>query len=266
MHAAIKALILDMDGVLWRDAEPIGDLPAIFRQIQAAGLKVLMATNNASRSPAQHLERLHGFGVTGLDPWQVVNSAEAVAALLKQRYPQGGDVYIVGEPPLIEILAAAGFYQVKDTSQTSSVLAVVGSIDRRITYDKLKEATRLIYAGALFVGTNPDRTFPTPQGLVPGSGAILAALTAATYQEPLFAGKPSPLMYQLALERLGVGPHETLVVGDRAETDIAGAQALGCRTALVLSGVTDAIQAAQWQPAPDIIAADLAEVVRQITQ
>jgi len=115
----------------------------------------------------------------------------------------------------------------------------------------------LIRAGAPFIATNPDPTFPTPEGLVPGAGAIIAAIEAATGVEAEVIGKPNPGMYRVALQRLKAAPEETLVVGDRLETDIAGAQALGCRTALVLSGVTDEQRARQWDPAPDWIFPDL---------
>lgn len=251
----IQALILDMDGVLWRASEPIGDLPDIFAKISRRGWKVLLATNNATRSIRKHVERLASFGVT-VQPWQVINSAQAAARFLKERYPQGGAVYAIGESGLLEALEEQGF-------QHSEVapLAVVVAMDRGFTYDKLRLATLLIRGGALFVATNPDRTFPTPEGLVPGAGAILAALEAATYQQPIVCGKPAPEMYRMALERLGTSPEHTLVVGDRPETDIAGAQALGCRTALVLSGVASRQEAEAWQPPPDLILEDLTQLV-----
>ena len=229
----IRALILDMDGVLWRDTQPIGDLPRIFEQIDRMGLKVVLATNNATRSTDQFIEKVRGFGVS-LEPWQVVNSAQAAASYLKGLYPNGGPVFIVGEDPLKHTLAESGFLH--DEKQ---VLAVIAALDRQLTYQKLLQATLFIRAGALFIGTNPDRTLPTPQGLVPGAGAVLAAIETATDQKPLIIGKPSPEMYRLAMSRLGTAPQETLVVGDRLETDIVGAQELGCRTALVLSGATN---------------------------
>jgi 4-nitrophenyl phosphatase len=138
---------------------------------------------------------------------------------------------------------------------------VVVGIDRQLSYEKLCRATLLIRSGVPFIGANPDRTFPTPEGLIPGAGAILAAIETATSVKPLIMGKPSPAMYQLALERLGTSPAETLVVGDRLETDIAGAQVIGCRTALVLSGVTSEADAYAWQPPPDFIARNLASLV-----
>ncbi len=112
-----------------------------------------------------------------------------------------------------------------------------------MTYQKLSRATLHIRAGAPFYGTNPDKTFPTPQGLVPGAGSILAAIEAATDVKPIIIGKPQPAMMYMALEKLGTLPEETLVVGDRLETDIAAGQAAGCKTALVLSGVSTKQQA-----------------------
>jgi 4-nitrophenyl phosphatase len=138
-------------------------------------------------------------------------------------------------------------------------------MDRCLTYDQLARATLLIRSGLPFIGTNPDRSFPTPQGLVPGVGAILAAVETASDVKPVIVGKPQPEMYRFALERLGLTPQETLVVGDRAETDILGAQKIGCRTALVLSGVTSPQAAQDWKPAPDWIGPDLTSLLLDLT-
>jgi 4-nitrophenyl phosphatase len=255
---SIKALILDMDGVLWRGAEPIGDLHAIFNEIKLIGLKVIFATNNATRTIHQYVDVLLSYGVVA-EPWQVINSAAAVTHYLCKQFPNGGPVYIIGEQGIIEACTEQGFYQ-----SDSGVLAVIVGMDRKLTYDKLKTATLLLRAGVPFIGTNPDLTFPSPNGLVPGAGSILAALTAASDILPIIVGKPEPTMYQIALERLNLSPDHVLVVGDRPETDIAGAQLIGCRTALVLSGVTNAVQAASWRPAPDIILNDLQDVVKYL--
>ena len=153
---------------------------------------------------------------------------------------------------MINTLAKYGFYQ-----DTQDVLAVVAGLDRQVTYDKLARATLLIRSGAMFVGTNADRTLPMPEGLLPGAGSILAALETATDVQPVVVGKPEPEMYLFALERLKTSPAETLIVGDRLDTDITGAQKIGCHTALLLSGVANETDARNWQPAPDIIAPDL---------
>jgi len=253
---SVRALILDMDGVLWRDQQPIGDLPGIFGEMERKGFRVILATNNATLSVMQYQEKLRRFEVQ-LNPEQIINSPQAVVYYLKRRFPDGGPVFIVGETGLIDTLSQNGFYAAEQ-----NVLAVVAGLDRKLTYDALRQAGLLIREGAVFIGTNPDRTYPVPEGLAPGAGAILAAIQASTDIEPIIVGKPEPVMYQVALERLHMAPDEVLVVGDRLETDIRGAQTLGCRTALVLSGVTTREAAAAWRPAPDLIADDLTEVIQ----
>jgi 4-nitrophenyl phosphatase len=247
-----------MDGVLWRGEQPIGDLPAIFRWLQQQNLRVALATNNATLSVSDYQTKLLRYGVN-VEGWQIVNSSQATGHYLKGRFRDGGKVFVVGEAGLKTTLAEQGFEE-----SDQNVVAVVAGMDRSLTYEKLRKATLLIRSGALFIGTNPDRTFPLPDGLAPGAGAILAALEAATDVSPIIIGKPAPEMYQVALERLGVSPQETLVVGDRLETDIAGAQAIGCRTALVLSGVTSAETARAWKPAPDWVEANLTEVISRL--
>lgn len=250
----LKALILDMDGVLWRDNTPIGDLPALFKKMQSKYL-IILATNNSTNSAQMYVEKLGRFGVQ-LETWQIVNSAQASAAYLKERFPDGGKVYVVGETGLHQELALLGFEHAEE-----DVLAVVAGMDRYITYTKLDIASKLVRQGIPFIGTNPDRTFPTPQGLAPGAGAILAAIEAASYMKPTLIGKPAPEMYRMALQRLQFQPEQALVVGDRLGTDIAGGQNLGCRTALVLSGVTTYQEAEAWQPAPDFIVEDLTRLL-----
>lgn len=253
--SSIKALILDMDGVLWRGSEPIGNLASIFSRIRQLGWSVAFATNNATRSANQYVELLRSFGVP-TEPWQIVTSATAVTAYLHNILPDGGPVYIVGEYGLLEACEMEGYSHSPEGAQ-----AVIAGMDRDLTYTKLKTATILLRKGAPFIGTNPDPTFPTPEGLIPGAGSILAALSTASARIPVIVGKPEPLMYEVAMERLSVSPGQTLVVGDRPETDIIGAQRIGCRTALVLSGVTNDEQAARFQPAPDIITACLDSLV-----
>ncbi len=134
-------------------------------------------------------------------------------------------------------------------------------IDREISFQKVAEATLLVNAGIPFYATNTDRTFPTPRGEVPGAGSWLAVVTSATGVEPIVAGKPFPYLMELSLERLGTKKEDTLVVGDRLETDIAAGQAVGCPTAAVLSGVSSREQAEEWRPKMDIIVEDLASLV-----
>lgn len=255
---SVKAIILDMDGVLWRDNEPIGNLPEIFSEIGMRGWQVSLATNNATRTINQYVEKLANFGVE-VQENQIINSAQAAAIYLKKFFPQGGNVYCVGESALSNTILNEGF-----NISTKNVVAVVVAMDRKLTYEKLVQATLLIRSGAKFIATNPDRTFPTPVGLVPGTGATLAALEAASEIKPVVVGKPAPEMYQIAMQRMGILPENTLVVGDRLETDIAGAQEIGCRSALVLSGVTSLQKAQAWKPALDWLATDLTSLLAQL--
>jgi len=260
LRPTVKGLILDLDGVLWNGATPIGKLSAIFDRIRSLNLKVSLATNNATLTVEEYLSKLHGFGVN-LEAEQIVTSAAATAATLIKAFPEKGAVFVVGETGVIQSLSDAGFSVITDAENSCPVVAVVAGIDWELTYNKLRRATFHIRAGTPFFGTNPDATFPTPEGLVPGAGATLAALETAGGSHPVIIGKPSPLMFELSLERMRLRQSEVLIVGDRLETDIAGGQSLGSRTALVLSGVSTSAQAKDWKPAPDLLAADLAEVL-----
>lgn len=254
----IRGLIIDMDGVLWLGSEPIGDLPAIFDRIKSLGLQTVLATNNATRTVGEYHEKLAGFGVH-LEDWQIINSSQAAALFLNKRYPNGCRVYVVGVPSLKQTFTSAGLTVVGE--HENNVQAVVASMDLTLTYEKLKRATLLISAGAEFIGTNPDPTFPTPNGLWPGSGMVVGALEIASGKKALIIGKPEPHLYEMAAKRLELKPEETLCIGDRLETDIAGAQAAGMHTALVLSGVSTIVQAQRFSPPPEIISQDLAELI-----
>ena len=256
----IKALIIDMDGVLWKGDAPIGDLPAIFARIADLGLKVIFATNNGTRSPQQYVRRMAGYGVT-IEPWQVVTSSLCAARLLNQKFPQGGPIFAIGENGLLEALREKNFepLSVEDAPRAQ---AVVMGIDRQISFDKMREATLLVRAGRPFYATNPDKTFPTPRGEIPGAGAWISVVVTATQVEPIYAGKPYPFIIGLALERLGVLKEQALVVGDRLDTDIAAGQTFGSPCALVTSGVSTREQAESWLPRIDVIAESLEALVK----
>ncbi len=256
----VRGLIVDMDGVLWKDSSPIGDLRVVFEEISRTGLKITLATNNATLTVADNLAKLSGFGVS-LEPWQVVTSSEALAAVLCERFPRRGTVFVVGEAGVESALEHVGFRVGVDPADDTPVVAVVAGLDRDLTYQKLRRAASHIRSGAAYYGTNPDPTFPTPGGLIPGAGAILAALTAATGSQPIVIGKPAPYLFRIASERMRLSKDQVLVVGDRLETDIDGGNAWGARTALVLSGVSTRDQLKDRHPAPDLVAASLTELV-----
>lgn len=251
LEPCLKAIILDMDGVLWKGDQPIGDLPAIFHRIHQAGLKVMFATNNALNPLAYYRDKLNHFGLH-VDSDQIINSAMAVCHLLKQDYPSGGSVYVVASQGTREYLAENGY-----THAEENVIAVIVGLDKAFSYEKLARANRLIRRGARFYATNPDPTFPMPGEVAPGAGSVIAAVQTASQTMPIYAGKPSPTMYAMALKQLELHPEQVLAVGDRLDTDILGGQRAGCRTALVLSGIHQMADLAQWSPAPDLVAPDL---------
>jgi 4-nitrophenyl phosphatase len=256
--ADLRGIILDMDGVLWKETQPLADLPSVFEGIHERGWKVLGMTNNSTRTPAHYLSRLKSFGVD-LDPWQVINSSEATAYYLKEVHPQGGYVYAVGERGLLSALEDAGFMPVEEGNREP--IAVVVGMDRELTYRKIERAARYIRQGVPFIGTNPDKTYPTPEGLAPGAGVVLAAIEAASGVSPLIMGKPNQRMYKAALDRIDCQPEEVLVVGDRLETDILGAHRIGCRSALVLSGIASREDLLDWSPTPDLVAEDVGSLL-----
>lgn len=255
--AIIKGLILDLDGVLWRDTQALLDMPHFFTALKELGIPVVLATNNGTRSINMYVDRMAGFGVT-VEPWQVVTSAIAVADYLSKDFPQGGPVFVAGEAGVIEALNEKGFHVAQEGEEP---IAVVAGMDRAMTFDKLAKANFWIRAGKPFLGTNPDVTFPMPNGLGPGAGALLAYLETSSGVRPTIIGKPEPYLYRFAMERLGTRPEETLAVGDRLETDILGGQRAGCPTVLVLSGVTSEAEAKRWQPQPNLVLPNLADLL-----
>ena len=253
-----------MDGVLWKGDVPIGDLPSIFNRIHTLGLKVAFATNNGTQTPEQYVDRLAGLGVF-VEPWQVVTSAMGVAELLAQRFQAGAAVFAIGGPGVMAALRNRGFellsFEDLDRGGSNKPQAVVMGIDSQINFNKICEAALLVRSGVPFYATNPDKTFPTPRGEIPGAGAWISVIVTATSVEPIYAGKPSPYLFELTRERLGTTKEETLVVGDRLETDIAGGQAGGMPTALVLSGVSTRAQADSWKPKVDLIVNNLSALL-----
>jgi len=168
---------------------------------------------------------------------------------------------MIGEDGIRVALEEKGF-EVLSTEQAPEAQVFVMGIDRTINFQKVAEASLLVRAGIPFYTTNTDRTFPTPRGEIPGSGSWVSVITHATGVEPIIAGKPFPYLMELSLERLRSKKEETLVVGDRLETDIAAGQAVGCPTALVLSGVSTKEQADEWKPSPSIISESLSTLVK----
>ena len=249
---------MDMDGVLWRGGEALPGLHAFIAFLKQQGIPFVMATNNSSKTPLDYVEKLAGLGVPDIAAEQIITSSGATAMVMRDRYPAGTPVYVVGMAGLRDALQGAGFTLVEEGASV-----VVVGIDFDLNYAIMRQAALLIRAGADFIGTNPDRTFPSPAGLVPGAGSLLAMLEAATDTTPFVIGKPHAAMFEVALARLGLDAAHTLMIGDRLDTDIQGAQALGLRTALVLTGVTHAEQARSSAIQADAVFTDLPHLQQQ---
>lgn len=243
-------VLLDLDGVLFRGPETVAGGPETLAALRAAGHRIAFVTNNSARTPEQVADKLLGHGYEARAD-EVVTSALATADLLATDGVK--EAFVIGEDGIREALTDAGI-AVLDGEPDSAPCVVIGW-DREVTYGKLRAACLLVERGARLVATNADRSYPAPDGFWPGAGALLAVVTTTTGVEAKVVGKPHPPVYLAALRRAG-GKHP-LVVGDRLETDIAGAIALGWDSLLVLSGATSEQAAAASTTRATYVASDV---------
>jgi 4-nitrophenyl phosphatase len=229
----IEHLILDMDGVLYRGSEPIPRLREFFAFLRERSIPFMLVTNNATRTPDERSKQLAGMGADVL-PSEILVSGQAVARYLRRDHPAGTRVHVFGMAALRQALEEEGFILGDD-----DVEVVVASVDREVTYEKIKRTTALLRGGARFIATNLDPNIPSEDGLLPGSGAMVAMLAAASETKPTWVGKPEPIMYELAMAQMGANPETTAAVGDRAATDIVGGKRAGITTICVLTGASD---------------------------
>jgi 4-nitrophenyl phosphatase len=255
----LKGLILDMDGVLWHDTQSIGDLPEIFKKIESLGLSYVFATNNSSKTIDEYQDKLRGFGLE-VSPNQITTSAETAFAYIRDYYPSLETVHIVGSESLIQNAKDKNFRVLDDDAVDRPDIVLVG-IDMDLTYQKISLASKHIRDGAVFIATNTDPTYPTPNGLIPGAGVMVAAIQTASGKDPIIIGKPYPNIYIRAMKLMGLEQNEVLCVGDRLSTDILGAQQCGFPSAFVLSGVNTAEDLEKWTPQPDIVTKDLEALI-----
>ncbi|MDQ4032525.1 MAG: HAD-IIA family hydrolase [Actinomycetota bacterium] len=248
------AVILDLDGTVVRGADVVPEAPAVVDELRQAGRAVLFMTNNASRAPDEVAEHLTALGIRAV-PDDVITSGQAAVTMLEAELPPGAAVLVVGSEALVSAVRSAGLRPVAVASERPA--AVVQGHSTETGWSLLAEACLAIRCGAMWIACNIDRTLPTERGLLPGNGAMVAALQAATDREPTVAGKPARPLLDTAVNRTGA--QRPLLVGDRLDTDIAGAHAVGLDSLLVLSGVADAVAllAAPPEQRPMYVGADL---------
>jgi 4-nitrophenyl phosphatase len=259
---SITHLIIDMDGVLWRGDEPIPGLQEFFAFLRGRHIGFVLATNNSSKTPEEYVRKLARFGVE-ITSDSVLTSSQATAAHLSTVAPPGTRVYAIGKAGVRQALEEHHFILTNTEEEANGQEAqyVVVGWDQDLSWRELATASLLIHNGAGFIGTNPDNTFPTERGPVPGNGAQLAALQAATGVPPLVLGKPEPGMFEEAMRRMGARPETTAIVGDRLNTDIAGGIRAGITTILVLSGIASQDSLAASPVRPTLVYADITELV-----
>jgi 4-nitrophenyl phosphatase len=241
-----------MDGVLYRGKVPLPGVSALLELLDQRGVVYACATNNATLTQAEFSEKLANMNIA-MPAERIVTSPVATRRYLEGKAPRGTGVYCIGMNGLRNALFADGYFVEDDTHPEY----VVVGMDFEVTYPQLRRACLHIRAGSIFIGTNPDTTFPAEDGIVPGCGALLALLRAGSEREPYVIGKPGPALFEASISILGAESSRTLTIGDRLDTDIAGARAAGLASALVLTGVSTIASLEQSSVQPDAIYDDL---------
>ncbi|MCK9606804.1 MAG: HAD-IIA family hydrolase [Methylomonas sp.] len=261
----IGGFIIDMDGVLWHGDRALPGLAAFFDTLRDLKLPFVLATNNASITAEQYVSKLSGMLVE-IDIQEILTSGMATALYLSERYkPSATRVYVIGSAGLRQPLLDKGFILAGE-NDLEAVQLVVSGLDKTLTWEKLCTAALHIQAGAGFYASNGDVTLPTERGFLPGNGAALAALTAATGVVPTTIGKPAPIIYQQALTLLSVAPEGVVAIGDRLDTDILGAVRTGIRSVLVLSGISRESDIQALDYGPTWVMQDIRELTEALRQ
>lgn len=255
---------IDLDGTMYHGSTMIEGADALISTLQQLRIPYQFVTNNSSRTPEEVADMLNGLGINAKSQ-DVLTSAQAAASYILKKFP-GRRVFMIGERGLEQALTDAGIAWTADVEAVwnEEVDIVVQGIDRSVSYAKLEAAAAAVRKGALSILTNPDLMLPSDRGFSPGAGSIGAAIQAASGVEPVVIGKPSRIIMDAALERLGCRAEEAIVIGDNMMTDMLAGQQAGCRTALVLTGITTAANLEDYQKRsgvnPDMICETLEEL------
>lgn len=254
LAAAYDVALMDLDGVCYRGAEPVDHADAAVEEARKLGLRMMFVTNNAAREPQTVADQLSSLGIP-TSPDEVMTSSQAAAAILAAELPAGSAVLPIGGAGLRTALMEAGFALASGAHEAP--VAVVQGFSPDLGWRELTEAAYAIAAGARYVATNLDATLPTERGMAVGNGSLVAAVTNATGVVPISAGKPEPEIFRQATQR--GGGSRPIAVGDRLNTDIAGARAADIPSLHVLTGVSDARDVVLAAPheRPSYLAVDL---------
>jgi 4-nitrophenyl phosphatase len=254
--------IFDMDGVLYRGVETLPGVQSLFEELDYRGIPYMLATNNSMATPAMYVDRLAGMGITAAER-SILTSAMATGQYLRDHFGSEARLHVLGMPALTEQLGMHDGFVFVDPDEEKPDAVIVG-LDREVTYDKLRKAHRGIQDGARFIATNADVTLPTEQGLIPGCGALIAALAASTGRRPVVIGKPEIHLLNAAVTAMGVPADQCVMVGDRLDTDIAAGHASAMLTLMVLTGVSRREEIASVAIKPDLVFTDLPAVLEAL--
>ena len=253
----VRGVLLDLDGTVYHHDNPLPGAPDAVDRLRERGLSLLFFSNNPLHDGEEYVDRLQSMGVDAR-PGEACSSAVVTREYIDDHHA-GDDVFVIGSPSIRDRIDRGPATLVEDPRDTDVLLA---SWTDEFHYDDMVDALRALDTGTVYLGTDPDPTFPGPDGLpVPGTGAVLRAITGVTEREPdRVLGKPSEIAIEAALDRLGHDPEDILVVGDRLETDILLGERAGMETALVMTGVTDDATLAASDVKPDHVLDSLADV------
>ena len=250
-----RAFISDMDGVIYHGNKLLPGVPEFVEWLKRENKKFLFLTNSSERTPRELREKMQRLGID-LDEDVFYTSALATAQFLASQKP-GGTAYIIGEAGLINALYNAGF-----TMNNYNPDYVVVGDTRGYSFEKIEQAVNLVLKGAKLIGTNPDLTGPVENGIIPATKALIAPIEMATGRNAYFVGKPNPLMMRIALKKIGCSNEETVIIGDRMDTDIIAGIESEIETLLVLSGISSVRTVDKFPYRPAYILDGVADLVR----
>ncbi|TFD32047.1 HAD-IIA family hydrolase [Cryobacterium cryoconiti] len=252
----IECWLTDMDGVLVHENSPLPGAAELLQQWSDTGTPFLVLTNNSIFTPRDLSARLRASGLNVPED-RIWTSALATADFLRSQAP-GGTAFVIGEVGLTTALHEAGFIM----TETNPDYVVVGET-RNYSFEAITKAIRLLLNGARFISTNPDATGPSADGPLPATGAIAALITKATGMEPYVVGKPNPMMFRSAMNKIGAHSENTAMIGDRMDTDIIAGIEAGLHTILVMTGISDEAEVSRYPFRPDEILSGVHELVAQ---
>ena len=248
---------MDIDGVFYRGRYPIHGAREFIDYLIEEEIKFICVTNNSAKTPVEYSKRLKSMKIN-IGENEIINSGIATVEFLKDTFLKEKDnlsAYVVGGEGLVSLIKNSGIRMEKKNPD----LVVVGW-DTAFTYEKMKNASLAIQKGAIYIGTNPDITYPSDEGILPGCGAILASITTASGVEPIIIGKPRPLIMEIASKKILAKKEKSLMIGDRIDTDILAGRNFGIQTALVLSGVVDKSEVSKSHIKPDYVFEDMMDL------